>query len=728
MDRLRTPIRGRRLWRLFPCLVAVAVSQLCAQGTQYFTFGTWDAPSGSAGKVATSPSNPAFDFTVASSGNVEIWLKSWNNNRYLYILNSSGSVAAEGTPAFVASDKPLLMTVNLASGNYKVVAASTVAGYIGHFRLSINGAAAGGATLTINPEIKVQPASMTVSQRSAAGFIIKTGFVSGFQWRKNGLNIFGAKEEDFSILSTVSGDQGAYTCNITVGSQSLLSSAANLTVTGYVPTTNTWSPPFFTISAFGAPKLTGNVTSDNAMLTKYRGAGLNFTTGEGFDVYSPWEKFSGTPNSNRYRIGRYAAQAQVPKMMADEERISGTCRPFHAASISAAVADYMSLNTTERVAFGGYSIGDEPWYRKRNGILDDHTTSAGDQLRKLELVMNTDKTVPAWMNLRGFWGFNVKSGTTTPDWNEYLNYVNGFALHKDVKILSFDYYVLNKGSNGIYGPNKGYSGFDNGISYYLHNQTFAQAVRNAWETLGKKVYFFGVPAVVEEKDAPVNPTSWLPKNDDSQMRFNAFAPVIYGAKGVEWYTYVTPAGNTTNYPTSPESDATTLNRMKSVNTALSNLGWWLMQLDWVNTLHGNLGNPASATVTDPFSSEPNLPTLAGANNGYVMPPSHPYPEQYAIGFMKNSITKDDVLLILNKNITPPTGGTMPGSDSWNYFMRGYGNVRQFDNSTGQWNDLPKTYNSDNTTSFWVNNVNPGDVRMIQFKKPAYTVLATHGLL
>ena len=88
-----------------------------------------------------------------------------------------------------------------------------------------------------NVAISVQPASFSVLIGNTATFtVVATGSVTGYQWKKDGINlvdggnISGALTANLSISNAAIADQGAYTCLVSGSCNNIPSNAANLTV------------------------------------------------------------------------------------------------------------------------------------------------------------------------------------------------------------------------------------------------------------------------------------------------------------------------------------------------------------------------------------------------------------------------------------------------------------------------------------------------------------------
>ncbi|MBU6412493.1 MAG: immunoglobulin domain-containing protein [Planctomycetes bacterium] len=88
------------------------------------------------------------------------------------------------------------------------------------------------ATLTVDPlpSITTQPTSLTRCEGTAASFSVAATGATGFQWRKDTVNIGGATSASYSIPSPVASDAGAYDCVVSNSCGGVTSSAATLTM------------------------------------------------------------------------------------------------------------------------------------------------------------------------------------------------------------------------------------------------------------------------------------------------------------------------------------------------------------------------------------------------------------------------------------------------------------------------------------------------------------------
>ena len=87
------------------------------------------------------------------------------------------------------------------------------------------------AEILTTPIITTQPSSQTVSAGANVTFsVVANGNVTGYQWRKNGVNIPGATSSSFVLNNVQSADAGSYTVVVRNGAGPTVSNAATLTV------------------------------------------------------------------------------------------------------------------------------------------------------------------------------------------------------------------------------------------------------------------------------------------------------------------------------------------------------------------------------------------------------------------------------------------------------------------------------------------------------------------
>jgi uncharacterized repeat protein (TIGR03803 family) len=112
--------------------------------------------------------------------------------------------------------------------------------------------------------VTTQPQSQIAPVGSNVSFSVSTsGTPTGYQWRRNGVNISGATDSSYTLNNVTSNDTATYSVVVTwtevapstvTGPVSQTSSAATLTVTD---TFNSWSSRFFTPTELGNAQISG---------------------------------------------------------------------------------------------------------------------------------------------------------------------------------------------------------------------------------------------------------------------------------------------------------------------------------------------------------------------------------------------------------------------------------------------------------------------------------------
>jgi hypothetical protein len=177
----------------------------------------------------------------------------------------------------VAGTEPLYYqwqkeTVNIGSANNATCTISPVAaGHAGNYRCLVsnmlNAVTSAVASLTVNDpaEIMTQPQSQTNNPGTPAGFnVAATGTAPlYYQWQKNGANIGGATETNYTIASALKSDEGNYRCLVSNMVNVVTSSVAFLAVNEppvitsnpQSRTNNAGTPATFSVSATGTAPL-----------------------------------------------------------------------------------------------------------------------------------------------------------------------------------------------------------------------------------------------------------------------------------------------------------------------------------------------------------------------------------------------------------------------------------------------------------------------------------------
>jgi hypothetical protein len=332
----------------------------------------------------------------------------------------------------------------------------------------------------------------------------------------------------------------------------------------------------------------------------------------------------------------------------------------------------------------GYFIQDEP----------DLTVTPPD-LPRVNLIQDNlaaaDPGMLGYMNFKGV-GWPIWD----PQWIALSDAVDSYISNPSTKVVSFDYYCF-----AAWG----------GLFYFQNFNLFASTIQK-YQKLGKQTIFWGnYGASCQEPDLSLN----LPIPTDSSLRFYASSNLIYGSKGMNWFTYRSdPPG----IPQAIDNNSAIYTSIQKINGELLKMDTILMGLNWIKTVHG--------ASTDYFSGETNLPVVD--NTDQIFSPSMPpdagrsmdqswwMPDVIAIGEFQPSTGDQSVkyLLIMNKYLSYNNDQQWNGQTMDTYYsVLGLNKkISQFNKSTGAWTSLPTwAYGGSGTTFELI--INPGDVQLVK---------------
>ena len=496
------------------------------------------------------------------------------------------------------------------------------------------------------------------------------------------------------------------------------------------PAFSQWRQDEFTIAAWYFP-LTGDPAGDSARMEKMKDANFNtIAWGGHFDFFSTVDFIDANrPARASCKAGLSLAQMIAPKgsyrspneywlsiahkvggirLLVEDRTILGfdhtnlTCvDPVNGCRERLSnTAKVYACYSNHRAAMMGYFIGDEPAVSRS---FDDSLNFLDNFLKKTEYLCVNDPDKLAWFNLRPYFGFK--------SWEQYKKeYVSKYIRHPYTRVVSFDYYPFFTSKSG---PSNGYFSMNNPdghCHYFRHLKLFADSAKGS----GKAINFWGIGHSCDEYSPNGGHSFTYPA--DTLLRYYASSFLLYGAKGIIWYTYGLQDTTPSSKPGScwskaaPESDPALYAVLKNLNAEIKRMGPVFMKLSWQKTLHG--------TRIDPSSGEINLDTLTPASAPFygdaksALGAGHGK-DSIAIGVFKDS-SGLYYLAIMNKSVFFDKN-----TKSWS----GLKNApvitvthklfpRQFDKSSGGWKALSRTYNpKNNVTSFTVE-VNPGDMQLV----------------
>jgi hypothetical protein len=658
--------------------------------------------------TSTLPGHNAFyTFNVTGKGNQTVTIKLSTTTADLYVriilLDAANTVidnAVLDNSGGHTNRLDKMYTVNVASSpqTFKIVAATWLPHNAGQFSLSVIGnVTAPALSFVTAPRIITdsggRTGSNTVGQRRACLMYANACLATGlkYKWLKTGTGV--SDSCYYPIFSAKSKDQAAYACSISVGEKSVV---RNVTLrVNPLLHSNIWRQSDFVIGAHWGPFLDGVHTSDDiARLKTCLDANINLVVGygDGYDYYlnHVWGV------SNGYILDRsvdlrtkYPAAGRLNWLIL-ANGVSMKAVSYNIVNINSALRDYYSNSPpARRSVFSGYVICDEPyWDNTAINLIKQEGMAFGDQTRL------------SFFNLLPFNDWNFSG------WTDYQKYISNVADNASTRVLCYDYYIFDKSR-----PN-GYHSFNNppaNPTIYRNLDSLACAVKTRNNTYSDKVNFWAYALSSAHTSCSYNyvqPTEML-------MRYSAFSPLLYGAKGIIWYTYEKPDGISYFSPTdSLVVNHATYDVLKNVNSELRRMGPTLMKLTWEITVHG--------AATDPNSSEPTLPGFNPAN------PPAPLKDITAgctgCGWSRNALAigihndgKWKYLTILNKAVTyNRAAGTYSGtSNTSTYVVSGSVYPRVFDKTSGGWKlSASRVYNSRaNATSFTLA-IDGGDMQLV----------------
>jgi len=215
-----------------------------------------NAPGGAVNQTGIISGNNDVDFYVFTVGAGVVSINanpasiSPNLDILLQLQNSAGTVVASSNP-----DTALNASVSytVAAGTYYITVQGTGRGAvlgdgysnygsIGHYSLS-------GTVPLIPPTITTQPLSQTVAVGSNVAFSVAASGYQPFwyQWKSNGVSIFGAAGATYTISNVQTSQAGNYTVVVSNAGGSATSATAELTVN--VPPSITAQPQSQTVTA-----------------------------------------------------------------------------------------------------------------------------------------------------------------------------------------------------------------------------------------------------------------------------------------------------------------------------------------------------------------------------------------------------------------------------------------------------------------------------------------------
>lgn len=357
-----------------------------------------------------------------------------------------------------------------------------------------------------------------------------------------------------------------------------------------------------------------------------------------------------------------------------------------------------NLSTSQRKTMYGYWIKDEPSWRPEMQTLAT-SVYLRTYLIGQEFLTNSDPDKLGFISLLPFninaghdinnhkrFYLNHIPGNGGGDWNRYKDYVLALFNSSGSKVASFDYYQFKIEDGEELWNTYSVAG---GPFYYRTLQLFAEqsadTKKNFWIT--GRTY----PSTPWGEEFSIN---------EINIKFSAFAPLTYGAKGIIWYNYAASGENEPAMLDAFDVPTDSYNWVKKVNKRLEKLGPLLLSMNWQGTYHGG--------TSDFDSSEPlSIPgnTTCGDPTRTTLPSPHTILSTISSDrFVVGSFTKDaeHYLLVFNKD--------RANSNDLTLTFRKPVNMWCFSEEEEEWTEIAKCISKYN-----FNNIGPADIRLIKLQ-------------
>jgi hypothetical protein len=506
-----------------------------------------------------------------------------------------------------------------------------------------------------------------------------------------------------------------------------------------------WQPDEFIIGAYHEPAFTGNRNDDSSTFRNYKNLGFSVLSGYVVNkVQDPWNTgyiffYNRSFAHSIDAVYRLDVLTRIPGLRTfiwERGITAGADEALKTARLFASIPSKSAPPYTQplRNKMFGYT-----------GYRDEAPSSAvvRDVLPIIRAVHDGDPAKPSCPNFScglAPW----ENGISGDDRARFKGNMDTFranlAAYLDdtaVSLFSFDYYKFfwyHSPSGKRKGPVTGGSPYH---TFYGHLQILAEETRRT-----NKAYY-GVPCCanheVEEYSRKNTAGQWSllyvrkflnPANAKSPvteafLRHEAYSYVLYGARGLLWFSYLTPSqteivpwrdppfnsliGSKEMYIDQPSNNADIRTAMQKINREISRLGPVVLQLRWAGVGHG--------AATDPELSEPYLPLLSAGLAPFSQSASRAPVEAGAgaKGWKADSLaigvfTKSNVyyLAVMNKSLVNPNRSK--------FNCTGKFTPRMFDKEKGEWKALGRAaYDAEhNVTSFELDlPLAPGDLQLVR---------------
>lgn len=495
----------------------------------------------------------------------------------------------------------------------------------------------------------------------------------------------------FNVNSNTTGFYTAQMVDTSNNDTIFSSDTAYIKMDSVKTTRNNWFQKDFVIGSCHDPYFNGVASQDSLRLLDWLNAGFNFLYGCGDSIFN---------RDPEYVLSRTVAQntSNSKKSLINcdiiDRNIHSSSGPNHSDTILKYlnINDYSETNrsTDERFAMNGYFIYDEPLHFKMSNLLS-----------MMEEIGSRDPGKLVRFN------FNQPHGNGT----FYNNAVKTYINSPWAKVFSSTDYPLNV--NGINhnvnanGDTLTYTGYISDNHFY-RLKNYATAIKEN----GYKVNLWGWAYCAGWNGA--DQKSIIPYPTEMLMRYYAFGPITYGAKGIIWYVY---DRNNPRYVYCPAKLGDTIsdiyNNLSKINNEIKRLGPTLMKLKWLWSYHGSTIDPSSGESGLPHDLRSPVLSISDQNGSHTEDSSWS-DDSLCIGVHRDE--NDTFLTVFNKSIFSDSVGDTA--------YEGYANISKikinglkypllFEKSTGKWKNLPREYKTTNDYIRFIIRTNPGDMNLIR---------------
>jgi hypothetical protein len=401
-----------------------------------------------------------------------------------------------------------------------------------------------------------------------------------------------------------------------------------------------WRQKEFIIGGYDGVRLMGNQEEDMKILKTYTDAGFNVMVGTQYWYSTRWFNITGhehNPNavSNKYVLELMAAfnkehGKNKVRLITHDRGLGFNNVPVYQEYREELFKNYLELPKELRDCLYGYNLLDEP-----------NLETLKASLNAIRSAREIDKEKMVFVNL----------GDTGEDFRTCVR-----ELAQNSSMVSFDLYSWNSAKGK---PTR-----------YIHKKHFEYLQITAEEARDANVPWWGVPLSVEHerRDEKMkvlwgfmlhDPDKRDPKSEKARIRFNAYSCIIYGAKGLIWYSY-----DTSNCPiTNPDriepfldpyipytfhdacvdydgNPSIFYDYVKEVNMKVLSMESILMDLTWLSTVHGTSYNNYDAVPRGSLPVvEESTPVVSSISMDSTL----------AVGIFEGK-DKNKYLMVMNKDI------------------------------------------------------------------------------